>query len=517
MRGSARQRKLDGLLVGVLVLWAMLIQRPWRAVPPPVSDMGAILTTLHETTSVLDGTVALTTGFAREGRFMPGSMLALAAKEELFGSSGVDWRWAGFVVGAALVVAAYVALRRFRLLPLAAFVGASLFIYSDHASGAWLLPQVMEPLAAMLVIGATLIAMRYRVTSKPAETAMAISITLVAAIWVKEPLVAAVPFVACVALFWREGTWDTAPSWDRVRLLVIAIAVLVGVANIGPILAVRFLAENPDYAERYSASTFSLATLSNSVRASIFPVTRVPWFPANVAAVVIILLGVAVGIRRGRARQTLLWVAIPLLLPLSVGLIYAPWPSFPGYYALAGTFGLSLVIAWALTEVSGEPALATASAAAASAGMALLGTVVVTSAAATYVAERRMEVVLARHLHDVRSADILVFGTRTPAFSGSYGSSLIAYSTLFFGRSALKGAIDTTCQEAERLAAIGQPDTVIVTYQTECPGLGRSAAITVEEPVATRDWKTMRTQMDTLRATLTGTLPSPPLNDRTRE
>jgi hypothetical protein len=128
-----------------------------------------------------------------------------------------------------------------------------------------------------------------------------------------------------------------------------------------------------------------------------------------------------------------------------------------------------------------------------------------------------MEVALARHLHGVRSASILAYGTRTPAFSGSYGSSLIAYSTLFFGGSSLRGAADITCREAERLAATPQTDTVVVTYDTDCPGLHRPGTIMVEEPVATRDWKTMRRQVDTLRATVTGTFIPLPLNARTRE
>ena len=494
--------RTDALLIGGLLLWAMLIQHPWRAVAPPVSDMGPILTSLHKTSGFLAGTAGLVKGFALEGRFMPGSMLVLAGKHEAFGLSGVDWRWGGFGICAALVVAAYVALRRFTVAPLAAFAGAGLFIYSDHASAAWLLPQVMEPVASLLLIASILLATRFRQTARPVRTAFVIGLALVATIWVKEPVIAAVPFVVFVALFWRDGMWETGPPRDRVRVLLVSIMLLVGVLNVAPILWVRTVAENPEYASRYSAATLSLATLSNALRASLLPVTRVPWFPANVAALLVVLLGALAAARKKGRRQALLWVVIPLALPFSIALIYAPWPSYPGFYALPGTFGLALLLGAALTSVRGWTSHARTAAAAAGVAMALLGTLIVRTAAATYAAERALEVRVARQLREVRAPTALAYGNRTPAFSGAYGSSLIAYSALFFGRSSLTTGIDVTCDEARRLVASSQTDTLVVAFGTECPNLPRQGTVTVQQPLVTHDWKTLRRRADTLKATI---------------
>ena len=506
MRPFARAQSIDlGVLAG-LITWAVSIQRPWRAVPLPVTDMGPVLTILRDDPGLAEGTVRLVQqNAALQGRFMPGSMLALAAKVEALGSAGADWRWVSFAVSAALVIAAYLVLRRFHVSPIGALAGASLFINGDHASPAWLLPQVMEPIAALLVIAAIALAMRYRMTPNPGRDAIGVSMLLVAAIWVKEPVVAVVPFVLLVALCWHRAEWDMRPPRERVRTILTSVGVLITLLNVIPILAVRFTATDPDYASRYSATALSIEATSNALRAAMLPVTRVPWFPANVAAAVLIVAGTWIGARMRSPRQALLAVAIPLLLPLSMGLIYAPWPAFPGYYGLPGTFGLALALGVALTNLLRAPqALAKIGAIAAYAVLAILGSILVSGAVATYAAERALESRLARAARDVRGRSVLAYGTRHNEFGGSYGSSLLMYAQHFFGPTSLRSAVDVPCDTATRIAASAQNDTVVVAFGAQCPQLRGEPAISLGESVVARDWRTLRVRVDTVRATLIG-------------
>jgi hypothetical protein len=497
-----RRRRVDFLLLCGLLLWSLAIQAPWRAVPLPVTDMGVFLKLLQDAPGTVAGASILMDYVAADGRFVPGTMLVVSAKVRALGPDGADWRWASFVLSFALVVAAYGALRRFAVIPVAAFAGAALFIYADHASPAWVFPQVMEPIAALFIIAATAIAARYRTTPSPLRDAILISLCLVAAIWIKEPVIAAAPFVLAVALCWRDGMWDVRPPRNRVHAILGTATLMILVLNIAPILAVRLTAAEPDYASRYSLSTLSPETASNALRAALLPVTRVPWFPANLAAAAIVTVGVWFAGRTRGWKQATLMMVCPLILPLAIGLIYAPWPAFPGFYALPGTFGLALLLGAAITSVfAGSKPIVKGGVIAAYGLLALLGTMLVSSAVAGYTAERTLEWRVASHLKDA-SASVLAYGTRFPERSGAYGRSLLMYVGVYHTGLPLRSALDVSCPTAGRLATALPRDTIVIAYRAECPELHPLRGTILHELVSTRDWKTLRPTLDTISATI---------------
>ena len=497
--GSSGLGRPDGLILALLVACGAVLYRPWVDLPQPVTDMPVILSILQRAPNVWSGTGDLIAHYADEARFTPGSMAALAVFHGLFGDAGTDWRWARFALCALVTAGAYLVYRRANLGRLGAAAGASLFVIADPARPGWLMPQVMEPLALGFLLIALAVALGFRSSASQWRSALAIGMSLVAAIWVKEPMVAAVPFVVLVALTWSDGTWSVPTRTTMyVRPLIIGVAGLTLLFNVLPLAYIRLAHDSPNYASRYSLEGLSWSAWSNSFRASALPVTRVASFPANVAAVALVFGGIAFS-GSERRRSHLILLGIAAVLPLAVSLLYAPWPSFTGYYALPALLGLGLIIGASVDRFTVRSRLSRHLAVLLVVVVVGFGSLMAVNSFEQYRAQRHLDLTLARALAAPVDSSSLVVGTRDPSRSGALGRSLVRYTHLFADPSAIRDAVDVSCERAAVTARSPSADTVVVAFLEDCPQIARTGDV-VRMHYTRWDWKTLRPQRDSVAA-----------------
>jgi hypothetical protein len=489
-----RAGRFAEVVVAVLLAGALglALVQPWKAIPFPVADFGGWLALLSSSGSAVDGFRALVEEHAREGRVNPLSMAYVALNWGLFDARPVGWQWMRAAIMLAVIAIAFVLFRTLGAKPVAGAVGAAFFVIADSGRSVWVLPQAIEHLATLFVLLASYLATTYYIAARPTASAIGIAVLLVLAVWVREPMVAAVPFVLLLALSHRgEGRLALPTVERRSALLVSVTGAAVMLLNVIPVIGVRFLEHSSGYASRFGMENISLGNVKNVLSALFLPVTREPLFPANVLfliAIALAALGSAAAARRYRT-----WLALAATLPMCAAAIYVMWPSFPGNYALpylpatALAFALALSVLWDASPLG--RAVAVVSALAVIGYGALLGV----NGTRQYTAARLLDADMATFVSGNPSSRLVV-AVDDPRVSGEFGRALVLYATATRGRASAQ-ASDVACVDAERLTAALSPDVVVLRPADACHSAGFGPPTTLLRRTALiRDWKTLGLQ-----------------------
>jgi hypothetical protein len=495
-RGAARESvsAAELVLVGAaLALLASMLYRSWDAMPFPVTDFGGWLVTLSSAQSSLDAFRALAMEHAREGRFNPLSMAYVAVNWAIFGDATAGWQIVRAIIMLVAAVGAYVVFRMLGARRGASLLGACLYIIADSARAVWLMPQAFEHIAGLLVIAASAVALARHRAKRTRVNSVVIAALLVCALWVREPMVAAIPFVILLALCHRAQGHFATPRIDRSALeLVGIVGVTVLVLNVVPVLAVRTMAEPASYASRFGPENVSLENFRNVAFALGLPVTRTPWFPANALLLAAVVL--AVLLRTPAARSYRIALVIATTLPLCAAAVYVMWPAFPGNYGLpyllgiAMAFSLTMGMLWRGSTIHRSIAVISAAA------ILGFGSLLALNDRREYAAARRLDVDMASAVSSLPTDGLLEAAIDDPARAGAFARGLRAYAKATLG--ARDGpANDIDCAAAQARVTTRKEGAVLLRPPHGCLSAAFPEPTTLLRRTATvRDWKTLRSQ-----------------------
>jgi hypothetical protein len=485
------------VLVGSL---GLLFVQPWEAIPFPIIDFGGWLAMLSSSDSAAAGFRALVEEHAREGRVNPLSMAYVALNWALFGAQPVGWQLLRAAIMLGIAGIGYTLFRTLGANRGAALAGAAFFVITDSARSVWLLPQAVEHVATLFILLASLVAASYHSAARPQRSAIAIAALLVLAIWVREPMAAAVPFVVLLALSHRgEGRLAIPRAERRSVLLIGVVGIAIAILNVIPVIAVRSLERSAGYASRFGPENISLGNVKNVLSALMLPVTREPLFPAN-AVFVLMLATAAVGasVAARRYRSMLLLAGT---LPLAAAAIYAMWPSFPGNYALPYVPGIALAFALALTALWEGSRIRRALAVAGTCIVVGYGALLTFNGRREYAASRLLDGDMANAVSAIPSSRLVV-AVDDPLISGGFGRGLVMYAKATRGQApAPAQASDVDCGAAARLVAGLPADVTVLRVGDACRTADLATpTTTLTRTASIRDWKTLRRQRWTTAA-----------------
>lgn len=480
---------------GVAVVAALTYQ-PWVGVPFPVTDYGNWLAVLHDTGTAGAAFKELVRQHLAEGRLNPLSMAYIASNWALFGNDVVGWQWFRFALMLAVALVAYALMRRLGVQTIAAACGTALFVIADSARAAWITPQVFEPVAALCILSAGIVATRFQESAHPLRRGFALGALIVMGIWVREPIVACVTFVLLVA-FMRQPSGEIA--WPRVSRRNLQLLAIVGglvvVFNALPLFAVRQLVEDSgSYASRYSLDALSFAGIRNVTFATYLPVTRVPAFPANALYGLLVAIAWALAVVSRRSNSPSAPFVLAISLPFFGALIYMPWPAFPGYYAFPFLFGVALLLAISIDRLTTDARRAVRGAT--FAGVAIIvgyGVLLALNDRAYYRAQRLAEMALMRAVANARAAPRLVVPVRDTLRSGHIADGYRLYASAL-GWPSPREARDVPC---DRVGAELESGAIVLGIPEECEATWQSwptQAQRVHYEFTARDWKTLRSR-----------------------
>jgi hypothetical protein len=458
----------------------------------PVSDWGGFLTILTGERTIGGRFHGLLDTYVSEhGRYQPALMATIAITWSAVGENTIAWQWIRFSVMTGMIIACVALAVRLGATRVAATVAGVLLVVSGMAQQSWILLQLPEPSGTLALVCAALLAVGYGTSERWPARAAAIVTLLVLAILHKETFIVAVPFVLALALWVRDGgRWLVRPPTKRDIVLIAGAVLAIGVVNVVPVLSVRRLAEAQAYGARYDIGSVTAGKLRNVLSALFLPVTRVWWFPANIAFLGAVITGVILGVRR-HGRSALVAVGVLLSLSLAGVVTYLPWFAMEGYYALAFLPGLVGVFALALTWLWQSHAKVARALAIVSCGLLVVyGTLLSSNYINLYRASRAVEERAARALEGLEGRTLIV-GIPSPAASGGFAAALREYA-LALGVSNVPQGIDVACADALGLVT-QRPPAVVVVFSTLCGNDSAPSvppARVISESYVMRDWKT---------------------------
>jgi hypothetical protein len=352
--------------------------------------------------------------------------------------------------------------------------------------------QIAEPFATLFVVIAGILAASWRSTRRPHLRGFAIAFALLIAVLSKETMIVAVPLVAGVALCRQGDKWTIPEMSRRSGTLLLIVALVIGLFALAPILATRSDATAGAYASRFDFGSIGFERLSNTTRATLLPVTRVPWFPANVLFGLVLLAGWAVLFRREPKAAT---VAAVVLLSFPVGgiLLYAAWPGFPGYYATPFALSVGTMLALSLSALTRQRRGLTLGAFGAVLVAGLYGTALAWNGVQADRAIRRTDWAAVQMVTLLPPEARLIVGVPDVENSGAFGRGLSLYAAATAG-GLPRPAQDVQCREASvNRAAAGTLGVFL--FSNLCGNATASdqqPSSRVVERYMEIDWKTFR-------------------------
>jgi hypothetical protein len=332
----------------------LLVVRPWLRQAFAVWDYGEMLPLLRASRGFGGAFGALAEFYRRDGRANYLTYAQIAATWRLAGADPLGWQ----LQRALLMVAAGLlfvwAGRRLGATPLAAALGAALFLLAVPSTEGWLF-LMGEPLAVILLLLMAGAAAGYRTT--PAWRSRALLIALLAALVMltKEILGVCLPMVVLLAVSWDPAAGFRRPAaGPRERWLALLLLAVVALEGWSVVSALHAAAPR-GYATAYGQGGLDAGTVWTLFQAMALPDRftsaglGTTLFPANLAFLLILLLGFAVPAHPARpARTRLCWGAGLLAYPLVGALAYALWPRYSAFYGIpffAGSAGLLVAAA----------------------------------------------------------------------------------------------------------------------------------------------------------------------------
>lgn len=482
-----------GVVVSAAVVLALFLYRPWQRDPLPIRDFASTISLLSATSDVGSAYETLMTWYANEGRFQPVFMLGFAVQWRLFGTNSIGWQAVRFALLLALMALAVVFAVRCGAAWIPSAVAVAVWFVASGSHEAWFLLQVAEPAAAMFVAIAAVVATFWRSARRPTLVASALSVSLLLAVLSKETMIVGVPFVVAIALCRDRYGWASPEMSRQTAVLLLTVVPVIALLAMAPILETREHALAGAYASRFDVGEIAAGRMSNAARAILLPVTRVPWFPANVLFAAV-LVGGWVALFRTKRREAVIAALVLLYFPIAGIALYGAWPGFPGYYAMPFAFSTATMLALSLTALRAQSRLIARGTFGAIVVVGLYGAIFAWNGAQADRSIRRTDWAAVQMMRQVPPGGRLVVGVPDPANAGDFGRNLSLYAAAI-GAAPLMPAADVTCRDAASSERQATGAVALVLFSHLCgaealpgePPAARSAQRHVEI-----EWKTLR-------------------------
>jgi hypothetical protein len=484
----------------LLLVVAGLLYRPWEWRPLGIVDAAEYISVARAGSGVADKFQRLTTYYAsRYGRFNPIVFAAIAAQSSVFAGSATGWYWARFATMAAVVVMAYLALRRLGISAAGAAAAAALFVCSGPAAEAWFLLSIGEPIGTLLLTVALWTAAGYRSSSEWVVPGAVIVACTTAAVLAKEMLVCAVPLILVISACHVGGGQLTPPFRSR-RSVALLIACSVAVGAVGLLVLSAARLPRATFPTKYALSNVGSNSLAR-FGAALLPVSpsasaeRWPAIVANSLFVLILWLGLRPGFVAGpeRRRTELGWVGVALLTPFVGTVLYAPWPYEMLSYFLPMLIGSGILFGRATSAAFEQGGSARAGASVACLSMlAVAGGFAWRSARYSDVPLRVSDAAVRAAL-SARGVETMIITVPNPTPT-SWERFWPWYARAFYGRD-LPPVVLVKCRATQ--IPTGKPVLMV----SSVPGCGalRSPTLTRVEYFTHFDWARLRPTRDSIR------------------
>jgi hypothetical protein len=505
---TSRRSARGALVLGAIsLLVAFTLFRPWEAHPLPIRDFGVTISLLSPATSVEDGYRILMETFARAGRHQPAFMAIHATEWSAFGASSLGRQIVRFVLMATVVVLSTSFAVRCGASWIAAVAAMGIWLIVSGGQEAWYLLQAAEPLAALFVVIAALLALSWGSSRRPLVLSVAIAFSLLVAVLAKETMITAVPFVLLIALCRGESEWVLPALNKRNAMLFGIVAGVILLGAVAPLLAIRSETPAMAYASRFDVATITPARLSNTLRAITLPTTRVVWFPSNVLYIGVLIAGWVTLVRK-KARTSSVAAAVLLAFPLAGVVLYAAWPAFPGYYSMPYALSLGTMLALAITSLSTHGRAVRCATFVAIGIVAWYGIVLTWNWAQSDRAIRDVDHAAVRVVAGLPASARVMVGVPDPFLSASVGQSLVMYAGALKKGPVPSATADVACEDA-RAARTSAESRVVILFSHLCGSVGGGPPPQAAETVRyiEIDWKTFIPQRAEMSVAMWG--PSP--------
>lgn len=499
---------------------ALVIYRPWHAVPFDIRDFSEFLPLLRGHPSFGGRMHAFAGYYASQGRLNLLSYLLIIGRWAAFGWHSAAWRTARFVEMCAVVAGAFVILRRFGAGRVGAAAGAALFIVASPAVQGWTRLTVGEPLGVLALLAMLHVAIGYRSSAHWRRDAATIALVLVATLLVKEMFVLVAPFVFAVALCVDAPGRVARPVWSpRIAWLAGAMAAAALVVLV-PVAIIAMHASRAAYASQYGATSPGagrvlsiLLTFLLPVHPQLAPRVRPLVFPGNWIFLLLVILGWRVALRgRGdggdRAPVAILG-ALALSLPVVAAAVYSPWPTVEDFYGLPALLGAALLVALAVTHVERRAPRRAWLAYAACLVMLAYATMTAEHVARSIDARQTVNAGLAESIASSDGRDSVVVAMRyltAQRWQGT-GPTLGRYARALHPDARVPAVTDALCAATDplysALHAPTPPRSVLVTFADQC-GTFPDPSRTVREYYRYVFWPTLEVRTDSVRGDVLG-------------
>ncbi|HET7025267.1 MAG TPA: hypothetical protein VFI39_08705 [Gemmatimonadales bacterium] len=467
------RRALAALAVTAIAL-ALALYRPWASRPFAILDFSEFLPLLFGHQGFGSRLLALVHYYAIEhGRLNLTSYVALAAKWSFLGPNPVWWQWARLAEMLAVVGLTYNLARRFGASVSGAAAGAGLMIVAHTATDAWVRQTMGEPLGLLAILAAALVADGYRSGTDRWRLPI-VAVLVVTAILAKEMLLGAVPLVMVAAVARdRDGRLappDTGPRSRRFVGWVSGAALL----SLAAVAWVAHGAGGGGFGASYGAANVSAGRFAWLWQTILVPAGLRPgldtWLlPANLALLIVVVLGFAASWRVAGTRPHLVGIlALGLGLPAIGAALYVPWPYFNLFYGLPFLVGPAMLLATAVTGLTGTSLTRAA---------AIAGVVVVLAGAGgdsahlatASAARQQVDHGVALALGSAGGDSVIVFEPYLPqqAWQGT-GATLVRYAVAMHLADSLPPANDLPCGKAAAAIQAGGGRHTFITYSDRC-------------------------------------------------
>lgn len=455
-----------------LVGLGLLIYRPWQPIPFDITDFSEILPLLRDTAGFSNRFLALIEYFFGHGRTNFLTSALIWSHWELVGLWAVGWRLLRVLLLGVLVWTFLRTALRFGLSPLAAGLGASLFVVSRPAAEGWL-RLTGEPLAAIFFLLGLGVAIRYHASPKAIRTSVIIGCLSALMILTKETMISCVPLVWLVAVAWQGEMGVRVPKLDRRTLTITAILGAV-VAALGFMMVLVSHQSGPEaYAGAYGTGSLGLVRLQYNLLATAWPLGEPFQIFSIFGAIssVAVLLGCGLAIRQSSGNSSLAGFLFLLLVCFTGAVIYLPWQRYEGFYVIPFLLGPAGLLALAAQALMGQSRTRAA---------LVTGAVAVLLIPPVLDADRERSVrsvtrvvnwELAQALTHYPEADSVFFAVQTPPDQDwqGRGPALARYAYVIFGTERISPSIDEPCAEVgNRLREPPRQREVIVSYHHWC-------------------------------------------------
>ena len=345
------------LLASITPVFALALFRPWIRGAFPVWDYPDVLGVLRSAPGVLNGATAIAVWNRPTGRANYLTFAHLSASWNLVGADSVGWQ----VIRALVMLLAAVLFiqvgRRLGASPLAAAVAAGIWIVAVPSTEGWIL-LAAEQLGTVFLLLTVLAAAGYTTTRAWRGRAVLIAVLCACVMLSKEIMGFCLPMVVILAVCWdADRGWRLPAVGPRERwlgLLLLVVVVLEGWS-----VRTTMLDATPgNYASLFGRNGFDADRAVGLFQAMLFPArftsggAATILYPANLAFLVLLTLGLLVGIRAVRHSQGGVWMLWLLSFPVVGALVYGFWPRYSSYYGLPVFTGSAGLLALAATGIA---------------------------------------------------------------------------------------------------------------------------------------------------------------------